>query len=477
MGNQLYDISAERALLGTIAKHGKDALIDCGGILAASDFHQPINRAIFSCFLALEEDNIERYDPETIVFKAKSIGLSQYFEGKKEQEYLSLIEASTFDKSNIQVFALQIKKYSIARDLLSRYTSAADYVANITGSETISEIITNSENKIVDFINGIESNDSLELLTKDMNEYAKQLLEAEEVQQIGIPTPYAKWDQAIGGGLRKATINVIAARPKASKSFLAMNNALFIARTGIPVLYLDTEMTYAQQKPRMLAIDSNCPLHSLETSKFKHTRNLVDKVVNSAKEINNMPLTYKSIAGMTHIEALAYARRWLVKCVGFNEQGLANDCVIVYDYLKLTGINELSKVTAEYIALGIMMADMHNFAVKHQLPVLAFVQLNREGIDSDDSSIIAGSDRILWLCSNMSVLRNKNENDVELGCGFEFGNKKLSIMETRYGSGFENENDYLNLLAKLRPRVTEFEGTGRITEGNLYSQVVGNHGN
>lgn len=175
---------------------------------------------------------------------------------------------------------------------------------------------------------------------------------------------------------------------------------------------------------------------------------------------------------MSHTEALALVRRWLVKYVGFNEKGEANDCVIIYDYLKLTSGNQLTKTTPEYLLLGLMLTDMHNFAVKYSVPFLGFVQVNREGIDGNDTNIIAGSDRILWLCSNMSVLRNKDQTDVEMGSTWESGNKKLIVMETRQGSGLEYENDYINLHAMLKPRVTEEHGTGLIREGLMNSEII-----
>lgn len=245
-----------------------------------------------------------------------------------------------------------------------------------------------------------------------------------------------------------------------------------ITKLGIPVLYLDTELTESYQKDRLLSIVSQCPIRKLETGKFKYDQKYLEMIKGAVNEIKGYKLFYESIAGMSHTEALALARRWLVKHVGFNEKGEANDCVIIYDYMKLTSASQLTKVTPEYIMLGLMLTDMHNFAVKYSVPFLGFVQTNRDGIDNTDTSIIAGSDRILWLCSNMSVLRNKDETDIEMGSSWESGNKKLSILETRHGAGLEYETDYINLHAMLKPRVSEEHGTGFIREGLLHSQIA-----
>lgn len=297
------------------------------------------------------------------------------------------------------------------------------------------------------------------------------LINKETVDQIGIPTGFPLWDKAIGGGLRRGTISVISARSKQGKSWQALNMGRNVAKLGIPVLYLDTELTEEYQKDRLLSIVSGCPIRQLETGKFKYSQELTQKLKNAVQEIKNYKLFYESIAGMSHTEALALARRWLVKNVGFNEKGQANDCLIIYDYMKLTSASQLTRVTPEYIMLGLMLTDMHNFAVKYSVPFLGFVQTNREGIDNTDTSIIAGSDRILWLCSNMSVLRNKDETDIEMGSSWESGNKKLSVLETRHGAGLEYESDYINLHAMLKPRISEEHGTGFIREGLLHSQI------
>jgi replicative DNA helicase len=470
---KLRDTGSERALLGSIVKYGKDSFIDADGIVDATDFSLPINKAIYSSLKALsEEPNCGAFDVESIKLKMKTLGFNDYLNSAKDLEYLELLDSVNFEKDNIPMFGIQIKKYSVVRDLYSRYNDAINYLNGITGNESLSDIIRNAEGQIIDYVSGVDNGNKLEPLVEDIEEYIQQCLEAEEVDQIGIPTGFPIWDEAIGGGLRRGTITVKGARPKTGKSFDALNSALNIAKLKIPVLYLDTELTKKPQTNRLICIESGCPIYLFETGKFKHDKDLTNAVVESGKMVKDIPFFYENISGMSHTEALALARRWLVKHVGFNADGKANDCVIVYDYLKLTSGESLTKVTPEYLVLGLMLTEMHNFAVKYELPILGYVQLNRDGIDGDDTNIIAGSDRILWLCSSMSILRNKDENDADLGCGFDKGNKKLSVLETRYGSGLETQGDYINLWCSLRPNVSKEQACGHIREGMLRSQVA-----
>jgi replicative DNA helicase len=467
------DIGGERALLATIIKNGKDSFIDCSSILTQSDFALPVNRVLFSCLEKLANDeNCIMFDTESIKLKANNLGLGQFFKTQKDQEYLELLNVGAFPHENIQLFSLNLKKLAIIRELGDKYTEAQSYLNSLTGDEDLAVILSKAEGYVSEFTSGVSSSDSLESLVDNIDEYIQEMTEKEPINQVGLPVGFPLWEQAIGGGPRPATIAVIVSRAKTGKSWVAINMADNMAKLNIPVLYLDSELTSTYQKDRLISLESGCPIKLWETRQFQKYPQYVQAVKDAGQRIKGIPFTYKNIGGMSCPEALLFARRWLIKSVGFNAQGQANDCCIIYDYLKLTDENHLSKFTPEYIRLGLYITGMHNFALKYNVPFITFAQSNRQGIDGNDTDIVAGSDRILWLCSSLSILKNKDTTDAELGCGWEHGNKKLYVAETRQGAGLPDEGDYINLVASLKPHVTEEQGTGKIIEGFTFSQVV-----
>ena len=92
--------------------------------------------------------------------------------------------------------------------------------------------------------------------------------------------------------------------------------------------------------------------------------------------------------------------------------GTAKDCVIVYDYLKLMDSQGISQDLKEYQVLGFMMTSLHNFAVRYKVPILGFIQLNRDGITKETTDTASGSDRIIWLCSNFSIFKRKSDEEI-----------------------------------------------------------------
>ena len=470
------DLPTERFVLGYILNNGKDPYYEIADILEPRDFNYEVNRAIYSCIVDICDKNDFEVGPEAVKAKSKELGLFKILDNPQNLQYLEDISFTDGDSKLLKKSAITIKKISLTNDLLSKQQSSINYLNGLDGSETIADIITKVESSIVDIISGISDENDIERIGQGIIDQAELLINHEPVDQVGIPTGFPIWDEAIGGGLLKPTVNLIAARSKRGKSWDAANKAINISAQGIPVIYLDTEMTKERQQHRMMTILSECPISLYATGKFNSDSRLVGKVRNAAKVVSDLPFYYKNISQMSPQEVLAYVRKWIIQVVGLNELGKANDCVVIYDYLKLTSGNQIDHTRPEYIALGLMITELQNFAIKYELPVIAYCQLNRQGASEDsDDTTVAGSDRLLWLCSSLSKLSDKTANDVEQGCGWEFGNKKMHVLDCRYGPGLSVDGDYINIKASLKPfgnAADYYKACGKMEEGVTWSEAV-----
>jgi archaellum biogenesis ATPase FlaH len=351
------------------------------------------------------------------------------------------------DKNNVKKFALKIKKLEIARDLHKTLGDAQDKLLDISGTESIGSIISVAEDAVLDFSSSLVDNSSEpEHISKKLDEYIDNLIN-NPIQQMGIPTGFPAYDAAIGGGLRKSTINVIAARPKVGKTLLSDNMGFHIAnKHKIPVLNMDTEMTKEDHIHRLLAMSTEVEMSKIETGKFAETPAMKEKIVQAVESLKDTPLYHKSIAGKPFDEQISMMKRWIIKEVGLNDDGSAKDCVIFYDYLKLMDSAGISQDMKEYQVLGFMMTSLHNFACKYKIPIVAFVQLNRDGISKESTDTASGSDRIIWLCSNFSIFKRKSDEEIAED-GQESGNRKLIPVISRHGPGLD-DNDYINCHMK-----------------------------
>lgn len=478
----LADPSAERAVLSGLCKYGENAYLDISDIISSSCFTIDINALIYHCIQHIyNNDNGATIDLAYLFSSAQELGYKEVLSSKDETLHIKAILDFPVDQSNIRKFATKIKKLEIARNISEQLGLAQKELSEVNGSESISDILNIAESKVFDlsFLLG-DGKTEPESIGKNIDEYI-QNLEDNPVDQVGLSTGFPIYDKAIGGGLRKSTVNVIAARPKTGKTLLADNMGFYLANNGIPVLNMDTEMTTDDHINRILGMMTEIDLGTIETGKFKDSSDLKTKIHTAKDRLKNIKLYYKSIAGKPFDEQLAIMRRWIIKEVGLNDDGTAKDCVIFYDYLKLMDSIGMSQDLKEYQVLGFMMTSLHNFATKYKLPIVAFVQLNRDGITKESTDTASGSDRIIWLCSNFSIFKRKSDEEIAED-GPTAGNRKLVPLVSRHGGGLE-DNDYINChmkgwCAKITEGKTKLElSSGSGQQKNTFQINIDNESN
>lgn len=373
------------------------------------------------------------------------MGTLKFLERQTEVEHLKALTIFPASLENIRKFAQKVRKLQIIRLERKVLEKAKDDLLDLTGVEPISEILSVAENAIFDFGCTLDqTGNQPELVGKDLRERIKHRIN-NPVDQLGIPTGFYIYDKTIGGGLMDGTVNVIAGRPKSGKSMIAKQIGSNIAIKKIPVLNMDTEMLKVDHENRIVASLSNVPINEIKTGEFAQDKLKLDRVqqtVSNIEDKEKFPYYHKSIAGHSFEDQLSIMRRWLMINVGLKSDGMARQCVIIYDYLKLMDAKEITGNMQEYQALGFMMTQLHNFAVKYKIPILALVQVNRDGISREDTGIVAGSDRITNLCSSLSLFKSKTLDEINED-GPDGGNSKLVPIVSRHDEGL-NFGEYIN---------------------------------
>jgi replicative DNA helicase len=462
----LQDPASERAVLAGVCSYGEDAYLEIADIVSETSFTIDSNGILFKCLKRIcENDHKPKIDLASILSAAQELSIDHILSKKDELIHLKAILDFPVNIDNLRKFAAKIRKLEIARLLYKQLESAKNKVLEVNGSESINSIIGLAEDTIFDFtsvLNDVDNNAAL--IGEDLEEYIEYLT-TNKIDQVGVSTGFPVYDRAIGGGLRRSTVNVIAARPKTGKTLLSDNMGFYIAhKQNVPVLNMDTEMTKEDHLHRILAMMTEVEINQIETGKFADSVDQKEKILNAAKELADTKLFYKSIAGKSFEEQLSLMRRWIIKDVGLNDDGTAKDCVIFYDYLKLMDSAGMSQDMKEYQVLGFMMTALHNFATKYKVPIVAFIQLNRDGITKESTDTASGSDRIIWLCSNFTIFKRKSDEEIAED-GPSNGNRKLVPLISRHGGGLD-DNDYINCHMK--------GWCAKITEGKTRLELLSN---
>jgi replicative DNA helicase len=461
--DKLNDPGLERAVLSGIA-HNQDTFLDVESILSPNTFVDDINQVVFKAVKEIRANNDAVMDKTLLLNTINQLGYREISVDPENREYISRILELTVQPANVRKFAATIRKYEIARLLDNQLEDAQQTIRNIKGNERVDEIIAIAENKIFDFSSLLADNDkssSYIHISDGALEYYEHLV-SNPRDLLGISSGYPNYDIALGGGLQRKNVNIIAARTGVGKSMMADNMSLHIAGVlKIPVLYLDTEMDEEGHWFRLWANISGVEMNDIKTGKCGKNEYKDRKVRKAIEYVNQVPYYYQNISGKPFEEILAFVRRWLVKEVGVDANGKMKDCVIFHDYLKLMSNDNISDSMKEYQVLGFQMTGMHNFTVRHDIPISSFIQLNKDGITKEGLEGISQSDRISWLASSVAIYKVKSE--LEMAKTAREGNRKLIVVKSRHGSGHEY-NQYINM---------KFSGAiAKITEGKLSSEVV-----
>lgn len=459
----IADVAAERAVLAGICRYANGIYLDIYDMVKVNTFTVDSNKMIFKCLDHIcKQDDDAKVDLPSILSAAKELGLNHIIERKEEAQHLNTILQLFVERPNVRRFAAKIRNLEVARLISEQGAVLQSKMAEVSGTESISSILGTAEDIIFDFTSLLDPEDSYPVfLGKDIQSYINYLAD-NPVEQIGLATPYPKWDAAIGGGLRNGTVNVVVARMKVGKTMMADNIGYKVsAAHNIPVLNVDTEMAEVDHKHRILAMISGVPTNDIETGRFGKSTFNKKKVIEAGDIFEKSKYAFKSVIGMPFEDQIATMRRWLQRSVGLNPDGTAKPCVIIYDWLKLTDSGGVNDAMREYQILGFMMTTLHNFAARYQIPIVLFLQQNRQGIDRDDTAGVYGSDRIAMFCSNLSILKFKSDEEIAED-GPNAGNRKLMVVLSRHGPALA-PHDYINIHANL--------WCAQIIEGKLKSEA------
>lgn len=470
MTQNLNDVAAERAILSGLCQYGIDLLLDIE-FIDTHHFNEPMNQMLFSCIRDCIREDIS-VELSAILSKANSLGFTDIINKDDEIAFIRSLFNFPVNKSNIIIYAAKIAKIGVIKNLKTTLKKCENKLETFDGNEELSDIISVIEAPLQQIISEVYNTSNVKpaKIGSDIDDYIQDLIDNPN-SMCGVKTGFPAYDQAIGGGLRRKCVDVIGARTKVGKSLFADAVALHAAiKSGIPILMMDTEMDSDDHKGRILANLSSVPLDRIANGTFSEDEVQTQAIRKSASIIKDMPYHYINVSGQSFDYVLSLARQWIYQEVGVDETGRTNDCLIIYDYLKMMDAKDISESMKEYQILGFHMTKLHNFCVKYDVPCLTFIQLNRDGITKESTDAASGSDRIMWLCTSFSILKEKSPeeqaDDRTYGVQIPF-NRKLVPIISRHGGGLDT-GDYINI--KMEGQYT------RLTQGPTRNQMVRNNG-
>ena len=457
----LQDVAAERAVLAGLCQYGLDVFLDID-FIDTDHFTNEMNQVLFKCIKKVISES-SHVELASILSAANNLNLYENINNKNEIGFLRSLFNFPIHKDNVSLHGAKLAKLKLARNLKQTLKVCEKRLDAVSGDEDLTELISIVESPVLDATSAVyeSSGTTPEIIGNDVEDYINHLAD-NPAEMIGISSGFSIYDQAIGGGLRRKCVDLVAARPKVGKSMFGDAVALHVTQNlDIPVLMLDTEMSKEDHLNRMLANLSGVDINRISTGKFAENEIDKRKIEEAAEKLKSIPYHYISIAGQPFENILGLMRKWLYQHVGVDENGRTKDCLIIYDYLKLMGSDGISNSMQEFQLLGFQITQLHNFCVKHDVPCLSFVQLNRDGITKESTDVVSGSDRLIWLCTSFTIFKMKSDEEIADDLE-DNGNRKLVPVVARHGAGLD-DGDYINM--------NMFGKYGKIEEGKTRNEL------
>ena len=438
---KLVDVASERGAIAAVYQGGYNVFAEVAEWVSSRSFGLDSNANLWACIDHIYKENTDaQLDYPSIISAANSIGLGKFFEKPEEHNHLRSIMNLPVRPENGRKFAGKVKKLEIARLMDSQLDLVKKELGEVTGDESIDQIIGRVQEPIFDFTSLLNDSDGGWKRAGDgAEEYFEYLLENPR-EMCGLTTGFPRHDRAIGGGIRPNSMDVIAARPGSGKTMRVMNTAIHIASVHkVPVLHVDTEMTWEEQMPRMGARLTGMTIDDIETGKAGRVVMGKEKLREAAKQLRDMPFTHMSVIGWEPEDIISKIRHWIIKEVGLNkETGKANPCVVIYDYLKMMSMETLTKSSLnEYQVIGFLASALKNLAGKYAVGIPTYVQLNRE-------HDVSQSDRILWFCTSLAHMVQKSDEELAENPTMAKYRVKMMLKKSRYGRGLRPD-EYINI--------------------------------
>jgi replicative DNA helicase len=147
------------------------------------------------------------------------LGFANFLDDIDEKRYFQTVLDLDVALPTVRTQAEKLFKLSITKQLDRKLVEARHHLERVTGDESLSEILGIVENPIFEFTTKI--NDGVEEgpthIALGGREWLEDLI-ANPRETIGVPTPFPRYNELIGGGYRRGEVAIVGARRKTGKA-------------------------------------------------------------------------------------------------------------------------------------------------------------------------------------------------------------------------------------------------------------------
>ena len=355
-----HDVEAEEAVLGSILIDG-ECLTRLVPLLKEGAFYRERNQLCFDAALSLFQRD-QAVDQVTL---AGELARTEKLVLAGGMAYLSHLVSITPTSVHAEDYAQVISRTSSMRRLIDAGNRIIDL--GYADTEDLEATMRQAEDALFT-VRGTGQPRSFVPLKEIYDQYLQEQASAAadpEFSGMPIMSGFPDLDEYLGG-LQRADLVILGARPSMGKSSLAVNMAVNAAKSGQTCGVFSLEMTREQLAMRILASEAEIDSHRLRLGLYTHMEE--DRIIDSIGRLSDLPVYIDDTPYQGMVEMRGKARRLAL------ERGLD---LLVVDYLQLVQgkqkwgqSNRVQEITEISRELKVLAGDL-------KVVLIACSQLNR----------------------------------------------------------------------------------------------------
>jgi replicative DNA helicase len=354
-----HNLDAEDSVLGAMML-SSDAIADVIEILKADEFYRRANGTIYEALLAMYARG-EPVDAVTAMEELKRRGHLQDVGGAlRIQELVELVPSP----ASASHYARIVSEAALLRRLIS---AAADIIELASSSPENPRMAAEQAEGRIYAASRHEDETAMVALQPVISAAVDEIehIQQRESALAGLATGFRDIDELLSG-LQAGNFIIIAARPGAGKSALAVNIARNVAVTERkPVALFSLEMSRWELGMRLLCGEAAVPMSKVRAGKI--AAGDFSAFADAADTLHDAPMYIVDSGDVTILDIRAKARRLR------SREGLS---LIVVDYLQLMSPHR--RVDNRQQEIAEISRSLKLLAKELDIPVVALSQLNRD---------------------------------------------------------------------------------------------------
>jgi len=346
-----HTIEAEEATLGALLIDPKWAIPQVQPVLKGPEFYLQKHRWLYAVLL----DLYTRHEPVDFLTVTTELAKRGQLEALGGAVFITQLLNAVPSAASVISYAREVQQTHVRRRILAASSAAARLAYD--AQRPIEQVVTEAEGLFLTIRDDLAYQERLQPFAQLLQQlYDEAAALYHNGVPLGVATGVPALDKLLGGGLRKGTLNIVAARPGVGKSVLLATLAVHALRRQVPTALFSIEMRGLEVAGRILQHELGLDYTHLQESRWPH--------VAGVGPFAEFPLWIDDSPGLA-VEDLCTKVRQL-----YAQHNLG---LVLLDYIQLAETHQ--RLASRYLTIGHITRELKHLAQELQIPIVAASQL------------------------------------------------------------------------------------------------------